>query len=238
MLNWNTALEYIKGSLSLPSGFIEKNDTEIQNRIKIDTIPTFSEYFPDDEYTTVIVDNTTYQHDVRTNWFYFFDEEDLDIYDIKECYFSLSNQIALGHPLQGPVNFGDMTWWSLDVFTSRFFHAASDYSVTYKFRQPNIVETLPKPLENFVVWYEREQPHDLRKIPTTMKNWFLKLAVADIKIWLGGIRMNYGEGQITTPFGEIPLRGESLVSEGREDRMEIIDRLMEQSIPSVVIDIG
>jgi len=238
MLNWDTALEYIKGSLSLPSGFIEKTDNEIKNRLQIDTIPTFSEYFPDDAYTSVLVDTAAYNH-ARPNWYYFFDEEELDIYSIKECYFSMSNEIGLYHPIQGPINFESMAWWSLEVFKSRIFQQASDYSITYKFREPNIVEVLPGDMvENFAIHYEREQPHDLRKIPNTLKNWFLKLAVADVKIWLGSIRTNYGDGLITTPFGDIPLKGESILAEGRDDRMELIDRFVDQSMPSVILDIG
>jgi len=62
MLNWNTVLKYIKNRLSLPSSFIELNDDQIRDCIITKTIPEFSQYYPDQEYTTVLVNNQNYRH--------------------------------------------------------------------------------------------------------------------------------------------------------------------------------
>lgn len=229
---------FVKGNLGLPTGFIEKTDTELTNWIKTFTLPVFSEYFPDNEYTSVIVENTNYKHDVRNNWFYFFDEEDLDIFGIKDVFFSLSESVSLYHPIPGPITFEGMKWWSLDVFKSRFFQSYTDYNYSYKFREPNIVEILPTPRDNFVVWYEREQPDDLRKIPTSRKNWFLQLALADLKIYLGSIRSNYGDGIIDTPFGSIPLKGDILKSDGESARSALLELFVSETMPSVTLSIG
>jgi len=57
-------------------------------------------------------------------------------------------------------------------------------------------------------------------------------------IWIGGIRTSYGGGRLTTPFGEIPLEGDTLKSEGQELRREVIEKLEENSLPPIVIDVG
>jgi len=238
MINFNQVLNYIKGRLALPSTFIEKNDTEIMDWIKNVTIPDFSNYYPDVEWTSVLVNNTTYIVSGRSYHFYFFDEEDLPIYDIRQCYFSLSDDHITGYPLMPALSFEGMKWWALDVFKSKFFKPFSDWGKTYRFIPQNIVRVLPDAPENFVVEYEREQPHDLRKIPATLKRIFMDLCLSDIMIWIGSIRTHYGDGRLSTPFGEIPLNGDSLKAEGNELRDKIIDKISEDTIPPVIIDIG
>jgi len=237
MLNFNQVLQYIKGRLSLPSTFIEKTDLEIQEWIKNVTIPDFSEYFPDEEYVSVLVNDSNYIVPGKTHHFRFFDEEDLPIYDIKECFFSIGDDIITGHPVMGAMSFEGLSCWALSVFKSRFFKPFSEWYKTYKFFMPNIVRVLPDARENFVVNYEREQPHDLRKIPPSMKRIFMDLCLADIMLWIGGIRSHYGGGRITTPFGEIPLDGDTLKSDGQELRRETIEKLAENTLPPIVIDI-
>jgi len=238
MLNWNTVLTYIHNRLSLPSSFIELNDDQIKRCIIDKVIPEFSKYFPDEEYTSVIVSNPTYKHEIKQNWFYFFDDDDLDIYGIKECYFSLGKEAVSGHPLYEPLNFSSLSWWSLEVFKSRFFLPFSEFNYTYKFQHPNMIQILPSPTENFVVYYEREQPHDLHRIPNFLKGEFLDLALSEIKIIIGSIRNMYGQGQISTPFGEINLNGDVLKQEGEDTRREILEKLEEHSLPPIVVDIG
>jgi len=48
----------------------------------------------------------------------------------------------------------------------------------------------------------------------------------------------YGQGQIITPFGEINLNGDVIKQEGEDLRRELIEKMEEDSMPSVVIDIG
>ena len=239
MLNWNNILIYIKGRLSLPNTFIEKNDNEIREWIKNVTIPKFSNYFPDEEYTSVIVNNPNYLVPGKTYHYRFYDEECCSIYGVKNCYFSCSDDLIAGHPADGPVSFDGLNCWALEIFKSRFFIPFSDWNKSYSFFAPNIIRVLPEgSSDNFVVNYEREQPHDLRKIPASMKRLFMDLCLADIMIWIGGIRTNYGGGRLTTPFGEIPLEGDTLKSEGQELRREVIEKLEENSLPPIVIDVG
>ncbi|MGB4206062.1 MAG: hypothetical protein WBJ84_10655, partial [Bacteroidales bacterium] len=81
-------------------------------------------------------------------------------------------------------------------------------------------------------------PHDLRRIPNALKSEFMDLALAEIKVIIGSIRNMYGQGQISTPFGEINLNGDMLKQEGDDLKREILEKLEEHSLPPVVIDIG
>ncbi len=134
-----------------------------------------------------------------------------------------------------------MKWWALDIFKSKMFSRFSDFDKTYHYINPNIVEVLDSNdlafADNFVVEYERMQPHDLSKIPIAMSMLFMDLALAHVMIKLGSLRSHYGDGRITTPFGEIPLNGDTLKQEGNDLRRECVERLIEESIPNVWIDI-
>lgn len=236
MLNFSQVLQYIKARLSLPNGCLEKTDAELQEYIINATIPDFSNYFPDVEWTSVLPSNINYTVPGKTYHYRFFDDEDLPIYGIKECYFSESDDYITGHPPLSSFSFESMKWWSLSVFKSRFFKPFSCWHKTYRFIPPNIVRVLPEADSNFVVEYEREQPHDLRKIPPAMKRIFMDLALADCGILIGSIRTQFTE--ITTQYGTIPLKGEDLKTEYQDLRRETIDKLAENSLPEVTIDIG
>ena len=143
-----------------------------------------------------------------------------------------------GHPIMPAFSFEGLKFWSLEVFKSRFFAPFSMYAYTYKFIPPNIVEVNNeiKP-DSFVVEYERMHPPDLSKIPLAMQQRFKELCLADIMIYIGGIRSMYSQGDgLATPFGTIPLNGELLLSRGDELKQRVMDEIKDDSRPSVVID--
>ena len=88
---------------------------------------------------------------------------------------------------------------------------------------------------DFVVEYERMHPSDLRKIPNALQRKFMDLALGDIMIWIGGIRLMYQS--IQTPFGEIPLNGQDLLSRGEEIKRDLVQKFEEDSMPPIVVDI-
>lgn len=239
MLNWNRLLSYVKGRLGLPSGFIEKTDDELKNWIILTTIPTFSQYYPDDEYVPVIQGNPIYKTDPRRSVYTFHDEEDLDVIGIKEVYFDIGNPILTGHPVLGTFSFSGFPWWSLAVFKSNLFAGSSQWNYSYKYIPPNFVQIFPEDCNsNFVVCYEREHPHDLRKIPSAMNSMFMDLAYADCAIMIGEIRSHYGDGTLNTPFGEIPLMGSQLKQEGQDMKQQLIDKFTDDTIPPIIIERG
>lgn len=241
MLNWNQVLNYTKARLSLPSTFIENTDDEMKNYIINTALREFSQYFPDTSRATIITSNPNYKVDGKSNQFYFFDEEGLDIISIVECYFPLDNTLWSGHPAFGPVSMETMKWWALDVFTSKMFAKFSDFNKSYHHIYPNIIEIFDANnlgfSENIVVEYERMQPHDLSKIPVAMSMDFMNLALGHVMLKLGSLRSHYGDGRVVSPFGEIPLNGEAMKQEGKELIREVVDKLIEGQQPSVWIDI-
>ena len=241
MLNWNQVLKYIKGRLALPSTFIEKNDAQIKDWIIDITIPEFSNHFPDFERTGVQTGLAKYQvpGDGKGNRYYFFDEEGLDIIGIKECFFPIDGRLLSGHPVLPAFSFEGMQFWSIEVLKSRFFHQYSMWNYTYQYISPNIVEINSdyKP-DVFAVEYERVHPPDLRRIPAAMQRPFMDLCLADIMVWIGGIRSMYGDGRLNTPFGEIPLNGAELLSKGEDLRTQTLDKLIDDSRPPIMIDVG
>jgi len=238
MLDWNNVLRYVRNRLALPTTFIEKNDVQIKEYLIENSLAEYSGYYPDWERTGIVTNNSSYKHPVKSNWYLIFDEEELGIFGIRECYFPLGGDLITGHPIMPPMSFEGLKCWSLEVFKSRFFKPFSMYSYTVRFIHPNIVELATdfKP-DSFIVEYERMQPPDLRKIPQSMQQMFKDLCVADIMIWIGGIRSMYGDGKLQTPFGEIPLNGDTLISKGEDKKRELIDKMAEDSRPPVTIDV-
>ena len=237
MLNWNNVMNYIKTNLALPNTFIEKNDREIIDYLKLTTFQDFSDYFPDVESTCVIPDVAKYKHETKQNQFYFFDDEELDIYGIVQCYFPIGDSYISGHPPMGAMSFEGMKWWALDVFKARLFQPFSYWSKTYKFYIPNIVRVLPDAKDPFVVEYERTQPYDMRRIPNALQREFMDMCLADIAVMIGRQRQMYGNGNITTPFGDIPLNGDMLVQMGTDLRNEVVTKLEDNSFPTFMIDV-
>lgn len=238
MLDWNKVLFYVKAQLALPSSFIEKTDAELIQYLQMVTLPDFSNYYPDWERVGIIRANTTYQHPTKQNWYLIHDEEDLEIFGIRECFFPEGGAFISGHPIVPPMDFSDLPFFALATFKARFFQPFSMWSYNYKFIHPNVVEIIGeyKP-DDFVVEYERMQPSDLRKIPNSMQRKFMDLCLADVMIWLGTMRSHYGDGRVQTPFGEIQLNGADLISRGETKKSELMTTFENDAFLSgIVID--
>lgn len=239
MLTWDKVLTYVKANVALPSTFIEHNDTQIQDYLKITALSEFSTYIPDWERVPVYPGIDTYKVPEKSNQFYFFDEESCSIINVLYCYFNMENELWTGHPVVGPYSLEHYKWWSLSVFKSKLFKKYSNYDQVYRFIQPNIIEILPGNLgdDPIVVEYERTQPADLSKIPQPFEMTFMDLCLAHYMVRLGNLRSHYGSGNIETPFGNIPLSGEDLRSRGDELRQRVVEKLENQSQPEIYIEI-
>lgn len=245
MLNWNQVLNYIKANLSLPSGFIEDNDSEITDYLCETALQEFSTYMPDLERTAVVTTDDRFRVPGSNQRFYFFDEEDCDIISLVECYFDLGDSALISHPLVGALTFNSMSSWATQVFKAKTFAKFSSFNRTYKFIIPNIVEIhdtfggfRTTFSERFLVEYERVQPKDLSRIPTAMNMTFKDLCLARYMLKLGNIRSAYGDGQIETPYGTIPLQGSELRTRGEELLQKMTERLAEETVPPIYIAIN
>ncbi len=239
MLSWNDTLSYCKSGLSLPSTFIEEEDDKLKEYLINTALREFSQFYPGWGRTAVIVNNPIHQVDGKTNWFYFFDDENLPIIGIREVYFDLADEAWSGMPMVGPFSMDGMLPWSIQQLESRFYKKYSDFSQIVHYYEPNIVEVLTSSSflfkNNFIVEYEKMQSKDLSTIPESMSMIFMDLALGHLMIKYGRMRSHYGS-RINTPFGEIPLDGEFLLTEGKEIRREIVEKLENNALPSVIID--
>lgn len=239
MLNQNTVLNYIKTNLAFPFQMIEFTDEKILEYISTYTAKEFSYYFP--EVRTIGVNLTLPQNKVpgKANEFYIFDEQGLEILGIKNMYFSMSNWMFHGHPPLGPLSLGELQGWALATETAGWIKQFSNWDYTFEFKHPNIVRVSPTP--NSEAWvaveYERVQHPSFSGIPNDIQMFFLELCLADIMILLGRLRKKYGDGNIKTPFGDVPLNAE-IGDEGREKKKEVLDKLTAGSLPSVILSFG
>lgn len=236
MLNWNTVLDYVKGNLSLPSTFIEMTDDQIIDWSKKFALVEFSQTHPDTNIVSIIVDNSNYIHPSIRGQYFIPDEENLPIIGIKECLFK-NNFVLEGHPIMPAFSFEQLKYFGIASLKSRMLHPYSMFDRHYKFVTPNIVNVdwSGGTAEDFLVEYERVQPEDLRNIPTAMNMIFMDLCLAHVMIKIGNMRSAYTD--INTPHGQIPLNADLFRTRGEELRKEVVEKLIEDSMPPITIEI-
>jgi len=221
MLNDGKVLSFVKQNLGFPFMFIELTDDQILDYIKEFTVKEFSYYFPD-------TNTIGYNLGVESNRV-----------PGKANEFSTSSYMMFGHPPLGPVSLGELGNWALSVETAGWIKQFSSWDYTHEFKHPNIVRISPTPNSEgwIAIEYERMQPDDFSKIPNDLQHHFLELCLADIMIVVGRARARYADGNIKTPYGEVPLMG-NIFQEGQDKKKEVLDKLTSGSLPNVSIDIG
>lgn len=239
MLNQNKVVKYIKDNLAFPFMTIEIDDDKIIEYFTEYTLNEFSRYVPYEKKLNI--DTTIDNNKVpgRANEFYIYDDEGLEILNVKDLVFDASDHYFFNHPIMGPMSHGELNEWALQTELANRARTFSDWNRTWEFRHPNVIRispvmTLP---ERVLVEYETVQPKDLRGIPNEFQTLFCRFALADIKLILGRIRKRYGEGTLNTPFGEIPLSAE-IYDEAREERDKILEKLEDKLVPNVIMDSG
>lgn len=239
MLNESLVLEYVKAELGFPFQPLEFDDSEILKYIQNFTIPTFSHYAPQKQKMNLSFINPRSQVPGRSNEFYLEEPNGIEILNVVGMYLDQSNYIIHGHPPISSFSQKGLEQWALDVHTSMTQKMFSMWDYTYEFSHPNILRISPTPTptyNNCAIEYERMQPKDFRGIPNDLRTLFLELCLADTMIRVGRVRKRYGDGQLRTPFGEIPLSAE-ILEEGKEKRREVIE-MLEKCTPNLVIDFG
>ena len=174
------------------------------------------------------------------NEFYLEEKDGLEILNVIEVYFPTSNLLVHGHQPLGPLSHGGIRDWALSTSMAMDLKQFSSFDYTFEFTHPNLIRISPLPtLSNSVVTieYERIQPNDFSGIPNEFQILFSELALADTMIYLGRIRKKYADGNLTTPFGTIPINAE-IFDEGKEKKREIIEKLIAGSLMNVSISIG
>lgn len=239
MLNQNMLLNYIKMNLAFPFQMLELTDAKILEYVTTYSLKEFSYYFP--EVRTIGMDLTLPANKVpgRANEFYIFDEQGLEILNIKQIFFSLSNWMIHGHQPLGPLTIGELPAWALSTEQAGWVKQFSNWNYTWEFKHPNMVRINPTPnSEQYItVEYERVHHPTLSSVPNDIQMMFCELCLADIMILIGRLRKKYGDGNIKTPFGDIPLTSE-IFEEGKEKKAALIEKLTTGSLPNVIVNFG
>jgi len=240
MLNQSRVLNYIKDHLGFPFQQLELTDENILEFVETYTLREFSYYIPDVKKMNLNLLLETNQVPGRVNEFYLEEPEGLEILNVIEVYWTLGHHILHGHPPLGPMSHGELESWALSVSQSMDVMMHSSYDKTYEFEHPNIIRISPiNPSHDtsVTVEYERVQPPDYRGIPNDLQLYFCKYALADIMIKLGRIRKKYADGQMRTPFGEIPISAD-IYEEGKELKREMEEIFKQTYLPNVTIEFG
>lgn len=240
MLNATRVLKYIKDNLAFPFNFIEIEDSKIMEYVTDYTIREFSYYIPQVRRMNLNLTLDTNKVPGRSNEYYLYDPQGLEILNVVDIYFDEGNLILHGHPPLGPLSFGEVKEWALAVASSMQVKVFSSWDYTHEFIHPNMVRISPVLVSagpNVAVEYERMQPPDFRGIPNEFQVLFCEMALADIMMLIGRIRKKYGDGTLRTPFGEIPLSAE-VGDEGKDKKREIVEKLIAGALPNVIIDHG
>lgn len=237
MLNPHRVLEFIKNNLGWDFQVLELSDDQILDHVKNYTLREFSQFFPYVKKKGLdLTSNENKVPNISNEW-YIIDSENLEILDVKNIYFPSSEYVIHGHPPLGPLGLSELNSWALDVNIAGMVKMFSPFDKTWEFRHPNIIRISPKMggAQWCIVEYETIQPDDFRGIPNQFQVLFCRLALADIMIRIGMIRNKYTN--LRTPFGDIPI-SETILSEGKELRSEIISKLEASLIPNTIVEFG
>ena len=240
MLNQGKVLKYIKDNLAFPFNFIEKTDEEILEYVKDYTLTEFSHYVPQVKKIPLNLSLPSNKVPTRGNEYYIEDPEGIEILNVVNVYFPISNWVMFGHPPMGAFDQMALRNWALDVEVAGMIKQFSSYDYTHEFIHPNIIRISPTPnaeVGSITIEYERKQPEDLSGIPFDFQMFFCEMALADIMVMIGRIRKRYGDGQLRTPYGEVPL-GTDILEEGKQKKTDVIDKLIAGTFPNIILDIG
>ena len=134
---------------------------------------------------------------------------------------------AFGSMMYDPMLFGDM----LDRQLVADRQSASELSVTWDFRPPNIIEIFPKALQYSQINIECKCVHHthLRTIPPTAREILRELFLADLAIDVLGVRQYFQT--IQSVFGEIQLNLDRLQQQA-DKREAIVEKLEQKQFKS------
>ena len=179
-----------------------------------ETLPTLSIYLPwlyDFKVDTVAdrIGEREGVYQIRTNG-----ERLLGVHRVRE------GVGAFGAFPYDPLLFGDV----LDRQLVADRQSASELSLTWDFRAPNIIELFPKGLQYSEVLVECKcvHPTHLRTVPPTAREILRELFLADLEIDVLSVRQYFQN--IQSVFGELNLNLDRLQQQA-DKRSEIIEKL-------------
>ena len=196
------------------TGPVDFQDEDILSCLDQETLPTLSIYLPwlyDFKVDTVAdrIGGREGVYQIRTNG-----ERLLGVHRVRE------GVGAFGAFPYDPLLFGDV----LDRQLVADRQSASELSLTWDFRAPNILELFPKGLQYSEVWVECKcvHPTHLRTVPPTAREILRELFLADLALDVLSVRQYFQN--IQSVFGELSLNLDRLQQQA-DKRSEIIEKL-------------
>jgi len=238
VLNEYRVLSYIKSNLGFPFQFLEKSDEEIVEYVRENTLREWSQYNPQSGMI-LMLDVTSAHTKVpgKANEFYLEEPQGLEIINVVDVYYNMSDLLIHGHPPLGPLDHFSLRDWALSTQMAVDLKQFSSFDKSFIFRHPNILRISPVFSLGSEKWvaveYERIQPGDFSGVPNDLQLLFCDFALADIMIMIGRIRKRYTD--LKTPFGDIPISAE-IFDEGTAKKKEILDRLITGTLTNIVVD--
>lgn len=218
MLNQTTLIRELEMDLGYKFTDLEITHDEIMDIVKIRTLPTFSKYFP--YQTRITIDRYKDQVPGYSNRYYL--NTDYDIMNVNKLVTNNAKMDASGSGLTG-VAMRPGYDYGLSNFFERQIQAdlsSASNPITFMWYPPNQIEIYPSFITGLV---ELNVVHDdtLHTIPLNMKEYFVQLALADVKTALYQIRNRFNNMQ--TSFGSLELFIDDLQT-GRDERNDLIEK--------------
>jgi len=239
MLTLTNLFRFAKRRLGSPFVEFELTDDELKEILEDSTMPTFNRYLPNTNNICLDASDVNTQTGIP-NEFWLRDPDNLRVMSVSKVLIQQTDMILHAYPVDVAFRqFDELPEWALAVDRAETAYLHSPHRMMFFFLPPSKIRITPvahTPGNFYTVEYQREHKIDLSTIQNQYEQYLKKLFLADVKVEIGNIRRKYQS--LPTPFGEINLNGEALVSEGREDRAAVETEFEEKVHPNVIIRVG
>ena len=238
MLNWSFVLERIKDELCVASQPLEKTDEEIVDYLKRNALKKFERYYPDRNIITLNTNDSRVKVPGKQSMFYIIDPEDREVLNVIEVITDGTDLAVLGHDItgMGALSYSQIPDVLLANNMARTTKIFSKYNYTTEFISPNIIRILPEFSGICAVEYERSHDPELSTIEPSLQTYFVDLCLGMTEMWIGKLRQKFNSYQ--TPFGEIPVGGDTIYNDGKDIYDKTIEKLETSCQMNIIFDAG
>jgi len=229
MLTETEVLRYIERRLGYKFMDLEIDPKEIIETIQMETLPTFSKFFP---YIVNVYVNDLDKVTGYTNRWHMKTPNDVEIININRVVgLDLINDVSLntgndgmmfGTPRAGTATMGN----PIDNQAMADIYSLQRNPTLYHFYHPDIIEISPNytSMQTYQVILNCVHDKSFTTIPVNMREWFLKLALIDAADTILPLRNRFQS--IQTTYGSIELLVDQL-QELSGQRDELMDKFMQ-----------
>jgi len=235
----NELFRFVKRKLGLPYVEFEKTDDELREILQDSTLPIFNRHIPAESNMYLDVSDKNIKTD-KPNEFWLQEPNNYKIITVQKVLPKYNDLFMHNYPMDIAFRqFKDIPNWALQVMQAETAYVHSPMNMSFKFLAPSKIRITPvqqaNVIDGYTISYQHEHDLDLSTIAAQYETYLLELFLADVKIEIGNIRKKYQE--LSTPFGTIPVNGDDLISQGKEEREAIKELFKEQGLPNIIIKV-